>query len=97
MPRYNVDTEQVDQAANWLKQNLQQLLDGMNTAKSKIDALIQDGYNTPGAQQKFGPYFDEYKSSVDKTLDGMNGISQYLQQVGTAFTDTDNQTANHLP
>ena len=37
------------------------------------------------------------KSSVDKTLDGMNGISQYLQQVGTAFTDTDNQTSNHLP
>jgi type VII secretion effector (TIGR04197 family) len=96
MPRFNVDTEQLDDASNWLKQHMQQLISEMQTAKSKIDALIADGYSTPAAQQKFEPYFDEYKNSVDKTLQGMEGISQYLQQVGTAFSDTDTHTASSL-
>lgn len=96
MATYHVVSEDMQESASWLKQNMQTLLDGMTQAKSKIDALIQGGYNTPQAQAKFGPYFEEYKSSVDQTLQGMEGISQYLEQVGTAFEDTDNQTANSL-
>ncbi|MEV4758830.1 WXG100 family type VII secretion target [Micromonospora sp. NPDC049559] len=96
MATYHVVTEDMQESASWLQQNMQTLLDGMNQAKSKIDTLIQGGYNTPAAQAKFGPYFDEYKGSVDQTLQGMEGISQYLQQVGTAFEDTDTQTGNSL-
>ncbi|WP_394617026.1 WXG100 family type VII secretion target [Lentzea sp. JNUCC 0626] len=96
MATYHVVSEDIQESAGWLKQNMQTLLDGMTQAKSKIDALIQGGYNTPQAQAKFGPYFEEYKSSVDQTLQGMEGISQYLEQVGTAFEDTDQQTANAL-
>lgn len=96
MATYHVQTEDMQESASWLQQNMQTLLDGMNQAKSKIDTLIQGGYNTPAAQAKFGPYFDEYKSSVDQTLQGMEGISQYLQQVGTAFEDVDTQTGNSL-
>lgn len=96
MPTYHVQTEDMQESASWLQQNMQTLLDGMTQAKSKIDALIQGGYNTPAAQAKFGPYFDEYKSSVDQTLRGMEGISEYLKQVGTAFEDTDTQTGNSL-
>ena len=96
MATYHVQTEDIQESASWLAQNMQTLLDGMTQAKSKIDALIQGGYNTPGAQAKFGPYFDQYKASVDTTLQGMEGISQYLQQVGTAFEDTDTQTSNSL-
>jgi uncharacterized protein YukE len=86
----------MQESSAWLKQNMQMLLDGMTQAKGRIDALIAGGYNTPQAQAKFGPYFEEYKGSVDETLRGMEGISQYLEQVGTAFEDTDNQTANSL-
>lgn len=96
MATYHVQTEDMQESASWLAQNMQTLLDGMTQAKTRIDALIQNGYNTPAAQAKFGPYFDEYKTSVDQTLRGMEGISQYLQQVGTAFEDTDTQTANSL-
>jgi len=96
MPTYHVQTEDMQESASWLNQNMQTLLDGMNQAKSKIDTLVQGGYNTPAAQAKFSPYFDEYKSSVDQTLQGMEGISQYLQQVGSAFEDTDTQTGNSL-
>ena len=96
MATYHIQTEDIQESAGWLQQNMQTLLDGMNQAKSKIDTLIQGGYNTPAAQAKFGPYFDEYKGSVDQTLQGMDGISQYLQQVGTAFEDTDTQTGNSL-
>jgi uncharacterized protein YukE len=93
---YHIVSEDIQESASWLKQNMQTLLDGMTQAKSKIDTLIQGGYNTPGAQQQFGPYFEEYKGSVDQTLHGMEGISQYLTQVSDAFSDTDTQTANSL-
>jgi type VII secretion effector (TIGR04197 family) len=93
---YHVQTEDIQESASWLQQNMQTLLDGMTEAKNKIDTLIQGGYSTPAAQAKFGPYFDEYKTGVDQTLRGMEGISQYLTQVGTAFEDTDTQTANSL-
>ncbi|MFD0783274.1 WXG100 family type VII secretion target [Micromonospora azadirachtae] len=96
MATYHIVSEDIQESASWLKQNMQTLLDGMTQAKSKIDTLIQGGYNTPGAQQQFGPYFEEYKSSVDQTLHGMEGISQYLTQVSDAFSDTDTQTANSL-
>ncbi|WP_345633840.1 WXG100 family type VII secretion target [Rugosimonospora acidiphila] len=96
MPTYHVNSDDIDESASWLKQNMDTLLDGMNQAKSKIDTLIQGGYNTPQAQAKFGPYFEEYKGSVDQTLQGMDGISQYLQQVGTAFGDTDQQLGSSL-
>ncbi|PWR11050.1 hypothetical protein DKT68_07100 [Micromonospora acroterricola] len=93
---YHIVSEDIQESASWLKQNMQTLLDGMTQAKSKIDTLIQGGYNTPGAQQQFGPYFEEYKGSVDQTLHGMEGISQYLTQVSDAFSDTDTQTASSL-
>ncbi|PMR57343.1 MULTISPECIES: WXG100 family type VII secretion target, partial [Micromonospora] len=93
---YHIVSEDMQESSTWLKQNMQTLLDGMNQAKSKIDTLIQGGYNTPAAQQKFGPYFDEYKGSVDQTLNGMEGISQYLTQVSDAFSETDNQTGASL-
>jgi uncharacterized protein YukE len=96
MATYHVSTEDIQDSSSWLQQNMQTLLDGMTQAKSKIDALIAGGYNTPAAQAKFSPYFDEYKTSVDQTLQGMEGISQYLQQVSTAFEDTDTQTASSL-
>jgi uncharacterized protein YukE len=96
MATYHVSTEDIQESSSWLQQNMQTLLDGMTQAKSKIDGLIANGYNTPGAQAKFGPFFDEYKRSVDQTLEGMTGISEYLKQVGTAFEDTDTQTANSL-
>ncbi|RSM76795.1 TIGR04197 family type VII secretion effector [Kibdelosporangium aridum] len=96
MATYHIQSEDIQESSSWLKQNMQTLLDGMTQAKSKIDTLIQGGYNTPQAQAKFGPYFEEYKSSVDETLRGMEGISQYLEQVGTAFEDTDNQTSSSL-
>lgn len=96
MATYHIQTEDIQESATWLQQNMQTLLDGMTQAKSKIDTLIQGGYNTPAAQAKFGPYFDEYKSSVDQTLQGMEGISQYLQQVGSAFEETDTATGNSL-
>ena len=96
MATYHIVSEDMQEASSWLKQNMQTLLDGMTQAKSKIDALIQGGYNTPAAQQQFGPYFEEYKGSVDQTLHGMEGISQYLTQVSDAFSDTDAQTGASL-
>jgi uncharacterized protein YukE len=96
MATYHVQTEDIQESASWLNQNMETLLDGMRQAKTKIDDLIQGGYNTPAAQSKFGPYFDEYKSSVDQTLQGMEGISEYLKQVGVAFEQTDSETGNSL-
>ncbi|MBM0277246.1 WXG100 family type VII secretion target [Micromonospora tarensis] len=96
MATYHIVSEDIQESASWLQQNMQTLLDGMTQAKSKIDTLIQGGYNTPAAQQQFQPYFDEYKSSVDQTLEGMEGISQYLTQVGDAFAETDSQTGSSL-
>ena len=96
MATYHISTEDIQDSSNWLKQNMQTLLDGMTQAKSRIDALIANGYNTPAAQAKFGPYFDEYKGSVDQTLQSMEGISRYLEQVGSAFEETDTATSNSL-
>jgi hypothetical protein len=50
MATYHIQSEDIQESAGWLKQNMQTLLDGMTQAKSKIDSLIQGGYNTPQAQ-----------------------------------------------
>jgi hypothetical protein len=96
MATYHYDTDAMQESSSWLKQNLETLLDGMNQAKSKIETLVENGYNTPGSQGKFKPYFDEYKGSVDQTLDGMRGIAEFIGQVSDATVDMDNQTAGSL-
>ncbi len=52
MATYHVQTEDIEESASWLQQNMHTLLDGMTQAKTRIDSLIQGGYNTPGALEK---------------------------------------------
>ncbi|GLZ81188.1 hypothetical protein Afil01_59950 [Actinorhabdospora filicis] len=96
MPEFYIDSAETESTSASLQSKFHDLVNTINMAKSDVDALIANGYKTPAAEQKFGPYFAEFHQGVQKVLEGLDGISQYVKAVGTAFEGTDTELAKNF-
>ncbi|MEU6196713.1 WXG100 family type VII secretion target [Streptomyces sp. NPDC047061] len=61
-----------------------------------LHALTEDGYNTPGAKKYFLPFVDEFKQHYQQVVDGLTGISKYVDGVGKGFNQLDDSMGSSL-
>ncbi|GHH88958.1 hypothetical protein GCM10018793_70500 [Streptomyces sulfonofaciens] len=96
MPDYKVNSDETASTSQALLNDFQQCVDKLNEVKGKISQLLANGYQTPAAQQKFQPFFDEFAKGFDQVNQGLQGIGQYVKSVGDAFSQTDDQLGANL-
>ena len=97
MPEFNVNSDTTDQASATLLNNFNQLTEMLSQVRSQIQSLLSDGYQTPAAQQKFEPFFEEFAQGFNSINQSLQGISSYVKSVGQAFDSTDTQLGASLP
>jgi WXG100 family type VII secretion target len=97
MPDVAVNSDTTAQTSSGLLNDFSQLQDKLSEVRSKIQNLLSDGYRTPAAQQKFQPYFDQFAKGFDQVNQSLQGIGQYVKNVGDAFDSTDTQLGSSLP
>ncbi|MBP2048363.1 hypothetical protein J2Z21_001287 [Streptomyces griseochromogenes] len=56
----------------------------LQEANTRMEGVVEAAYATPGSETKFKPYWDAYRTSTDKAIEGLQGVSD-VQQVSDAF------------
>lgn len=96
MPKYEVNTDRTEETSSSLATDFAEFQERMTDIKGKVDGLIADGYNTPAAEDKFRPFFEDFAEGFEQVNEGLEGISKYVQQVGDTFSSTDEELGSGL-
>jgi WXG100 family type VII secretion target len=96
MPDFAVNSDETASTSAALLNDFTELQDKLNQVRSKVQALLAQGYRTPAAQQKFEPFFEEFSKGFEQVNQGLEGIGQYVKAVGDAFQQADEQLGSNL-
>jgi WXG100 family type VII secretion target len=92
----NVSYAQMESAAKQLINGHTEITSRLTALKTLVDGLVQDGYVTDRSSKAFEASYQEFNRGVTQTIQGLEGMSQYLSSAARAFGDTDGQLANAL-
>jgi WXG100 family type VII secretion target len=96
MANVNVTYQQMEDAAGRLT-NGRTEIDGMlGQLQSLVEQLVADGYVTDSSSKNFQASYDEFTQGAKKTIEGLDGMAQYLNQAAATFRDADTQLASAL-
>ncbi|TQN27506.1 WXG100 family type VII secretion target [Haloactinospora alba] len=96
MAQYKVDSDQTEETSSSLKADFEEFEERLENIKSKVDGLLEDGYATPKAEEKFSPFFKQFQDGFKDVNEGLKGISEYLDAVGKKFQETDDELGKQL-
>ncbi|WP_239311326.1 MULTISPECIES: WXG100 family type VII secretion target [unclassified Frankia] len=96
MPNLNVTYQDMHDAAGKLTTGKQEIEHKLHELKSLVDNLVNGGYVTDKSSKAFDHCYTEFNDGVTKTIDGLDGISDYLNKAAQALQDTDNQLASAI-
>ncbi|MFJ4827291.1 WXG100 family type VII secretion target [Streptomyces bacillaris] len=94
--RITIEPSEIEEAASWLRNQKELLQQGLQEADTKMADVVAAAYSTPGSETKFKPYWDEYNTGTKNAIEGLEGVSNFLQAVANAFVSTDDQTAGSI-
>ncbi|AGK75701.1 WXG100 family type VII secretion target [Streptomyces microflavus] len=94
--RITIEPSEIEEAASWLRNQKELLQQGLQEADTKMADVVAAAYSTPGSETKFKPYWDEYNTGTKNAIEGLEGVSSFLQAVSNAFVSTDDQTAGSI-
>jgi WXG100 family type VII secretion target len=96
MPDFAVNSDETAQTSAALLNDFSQLQDKLSEVRNKVSGLLAQGYRTPAAQQKFQPFFEEFGRGFEQINTSLEGIGQYVRNVGDAFDQTDQQLGSSI-
>ncbi len=96
MSNLNVTYEEMHSAAAKLKAGRAEIEGQLAKLKSMIDGLVSGGYVTDKSSKAFQASYEEFNTGVNKTIEGLDGMGEYLSQAAKALQDTDEQLASAL-
>ncbi len=94
MPNINVTYGDMNDAASKLRSGKDELDSRLTQLKSMVDNLVTTGFITDAASPAFQQVYTEFNQGVTQTIQGLDGISAYLDKAVTAMQDMDHQLAN---
>ncbi|MFZ7087105.1 WXG100 family type VII secretion target [Curtobacterium sp. RRHDQ10] len=96
MPNLNVTYGDMQDAAGRLVNGEQDIESKLRELKSLVDSLISGGYVTDQSSVAFGSSYQEFNDGATKTVEGLNGMSDYLNKAAEALQQTDSELAKAL-
>ncbi|MGW2562719.1 WXG100 family type VII secretion target [Streptomyces sp. NPDC001514] len=96
MSNIKVSPEEMREAASWMDNQKERMLDAVREAKNKIDHVVDNSYDTPKSKERFAPMWDKYQKDLETGIQTMQEIAEYLRKTADAFRDTDDQTASGI-
>ena len=61
----------------------------LNSMKSYIDGLINNGFMTQYSSDAYGAKYDEFTGGMRQVLDGIDGLADFLRTASQTFQDAD--------
>jgi WXG100 family type VII secretion target len=96
MTNLNVTYQDMRDAATKLTGGKHDIETKLRELKSLVDSLVNGGYVTDKSSKAFDSSYTEFNDGVTKTIEGLEGMSDYLNKAADALEDTDSQLANAI-
>ncbi len=96
MPNMNVTYADMETASSQLKNGQSDIESKLAQLKGMIDNLVNEGYVTDSSSKAFDSSYTEFNDGIRKTVEGLDGMSQYLTQASNALRSTDEELAKGL-
>ena len=93
MANLNVTYGDMKDAGRRLRDTKNEIDSQLRQAKSLVDSLVNGGYVTDQSSKRFEQNYSEFNDGATKTIEGLNGMGQYLDQASDALQQTDEELA----
>ncbi len=96
MPNVNVTYEEMRNAGRQLQAGKNDIETRLSQLKGQVDQLVAGGYVTDVSSKQFQTSYDEFNKGARQTIEGLEGMSSYLNGAADAFQQTDQQLSQQL-
>lgn len=96
MANLNVTYDQMTGAASRLRAGQSDLESKLNELRSLVNQLVQDGFTTSRASGAFESSYEQFTTGATRTVQGIDGMAQFLEKAAQALQSTDEQLASQI-
>jgi WXG100 family type VII secretion target len=92
----SVTYEEMKSQATKLAAGRQDIESKLNELKGQVDNLVAGGFVTDSASAAFQTSYDEFTKGASQTIEGLDGMGNYLNKAAEAFQSVDSELASAL-
>ncbi len=96
MSNVNVTYDEMKAAGDRLKAGREEIEGNLQQLKRLVDDLVGGGYVTDSSSKAFQSSYDEFNTGATKTIEGLNGMLDYLKAAADTFQKADSELASAL-
>ena len=96
MANLNVTYDQMNSAASRLRDGQNELEANLQRLRQLVAQLVQDGFTTSRASGAFDASYTEFTTGATKTVQGIEGMAQFLVKAADTLKQTDEELAKAL-
>ena len=96
MANVNVTYQEMESQADKLTSAQQEIDSYLTNLKSQVDGLVSGGFVTDTASGAFQTSYDEFTNGAKKTIEGLEGMAQYLKKAAETFRNVDSELGSAL-
>lgn len=96
MANVNVTYEEMRAAGRQLQAGQADIETRLSQLKAQIDQLVAGGYVTDVSSREFQTSYEEFNRGAQQTMQGLEGMNQYLLAAADAFERTDQELSQQL-
>ncbi|MBT1174510.1 WXG100 family type VII secretion target [Bifidobacterium sp. LC6] len=96
MANVNVTYDDLQRVKGDLEKGRQNLVSTLDQLKKTVDDLVTSGFVTDKASGAFQSSYEQFTKGATETVNGLNGMQQFLQKTQDALTQLDSSLASAL-
>ena len=96
MANVNVAYEDLETVSSQLRSGQEELTNILDKLKGQVDQLVSSGFVTDKASGAFQSSYEQFTTGATETIEGLDGMSQFLTKTQEALSDLDTQLASAL-
>ncbi len=96
MANINVSFDQMQQEAQGLIRGKEEIIQSLNTMRSRIQNLVSGGFVTDQASGAFSNSFEQFNQGAQTTIGALDQLSNNLTMIANTLQQTDQQLASQM-
>ena len=96
MANVSVTYQDMQSAGNRLKAGREEIEGNLKQLQRLVADLVAGGYVTDSSSKAFQSSYDEFTTGASQTIEGLNGMADYLVKAAETFEQADTQLASAL-
>ncbi len=96
MSNVRVTYQEMESAAQRLETGRQDITGALQQLQSLVNDLVRGGYVTDSSSAAFEQSYEAFTKGATQAVDGLTGMTQYLNKAAETFRQADEQLAQAL-